>query len=73
LSEQTDYGEGELVSGPLVSRVALTYRPTEERYEWLRTRAFEQRRSIQSLVDEAVDRLRAAEPEGAAEQEGSDG
>lgn len=41
----------------LVSRVPLTYRPAYERHEALRTIAFKERRTIQSLLDEGVDLL----------------
>jgi hypothetical protein len=40
-------------------RHALTYRPSDDRYEWLRLAAFRQRRSMQSILDEALDQFRA--------------
>lgn len=40
-------------------RHALTYRPTHNRYEWLRRQAFDQRKPMQTIIDEALDLLRA--------------
>jgi len=39
-------------------RQALTIRLTTERYEWLRTEAFQRRIAMQQIIDEALDRLR---------------
>jgi len=39
-------------------RQALTIRLTTERYEWLRTEAFQRRVSMQQIVDEALDAMR---------------
>ena len=40
---------------PPAARMSMTYRPKIEVHEKLRTIAFNQRRPIQSLIDEAVE------------------
>ena len=40
---------------PPVARMSMTYRPRQDVHEKLRTIAFDQRRPIQALIDEAVE------------------
>jgi hypothetical protein len=39
------------------TRQAVTFRLTTDRYEWMRRQAYEQRISMQRIIDEAIDLL----------------
>lgn len=49
-------------------RHALTYRPDHGTYEWLRTQAFQQRRSMQAIITDALTALRASWGDTAPEE-----
>lgn len=42
---------------PPAPRTSLTYRPRQDVHEMLRSIAFDQRTTVQALIDEAVDRF----------------
>jgi hypothetical protein len=48
---------------PPVARVSMTYRPRQDVHEYLRAVAYNQRSSVQALIDEAVDRWIAIDKE----------
>lgn len=43
------------------NRHALSIRLIDDRYEWLRRRAFDRRISMQQIIDEALDQYRAGD------------
>lgn len=55
-------------TAPETARHALTYRPQHTDYEWLRHQAYQQHRSMQSIIDDAVTALRAAWADDTPEQ-----